>query len=524
VIALTSVSRRRWAAIAAAVAVALGGGALTIVASAGSGAASAFVPIAPCRLIDTRATSPVGPRSSPILAGESLTVQVTGSNGSCVVPESATAIAINVTAVGPTAAGYITLYPADVALPNASNLNFTANQNPTPNLVTVSLSAGGAIKIFNESGAVNVLGDIAGYYQPDTGTENEGSMCNVGALSGIIVNGFDHENNVSSKCFTSLVGTLAGSGSTGYADGQGNQARFTSPNGVAVDSVGNIYVADSGNNAIRKITATGVVTIFAGDIAGAVGATNGQGSLARFNSPSSIAIDAADNLYVADSGNSQIRRITPTGLVSLFAGSPTADPGSANGPALSATFNLPEGVALDAAGNLYIADTGNHRIRKIAAGVVSTLAGSTQGYVDATGTAAGFFGPTSVAVDSVGNVYVADRSNHVVRKITPAGAVTTFAGSVSGTSDGVGGAARFNLPSGVAVDAADNVFVGDSGNHRLRKITPAAVVTTVAGSSSGYTDQIGTSAQFNQPVGLVVDGAGTIYVADRQNHRVRRIS
>ncbi len=229
-----AMARTRWAAVGALVAVAVGTGTLALV-NADSNTTSAFVPIAPCRLLDTRSTSTVGPRSTPITAGESLTVQVVGSNGQCTIPATATAIVINVTALAPSANGYMSLYPADVALPNASNLNYVAGQKPRANLVTVSLSAAGAIKIFNSAGTVNVLGDIAGYYESDNGTAKEGTLCTAGGLPGIIVNGIDHDHNVSSKCFTNMVSTLAGSGTFSLVDGQGIAASFKFPYAVAVD-------------------------------------------------------------------------------------------------------------------------------------------------------------------------------------------------------------------------------------------------------------------------------------------------
>ncbi|MBI4882639.1 MAG: hypothetical protein HY826_01135 [Actinobacteria bacterium] len=516
-----TVTGKRWAAIGAAVAVAIGGGALALVSAADGGTPSSFVPITPCRLLDTRSTSPVGPRSTPITAGESLSVQVTGSNGSCVIPSSATAIVINVTAVGPTAASFITLFPADVSLPNASNLNFTAGQSPAPNLVTVSLSAGGAIKIFNESGNVNVIGDIAGYYQPDNGTGNAGAACSINGLSGVIVNGFDYDNNVSSKCFTSLVTTLAGS-TGGFSDTAPFQ--FDDPTGVAVDGVGNIYVADRLNNRIRKITPTGIVSTLAGQTA--AGSANLTGALASFNFPEGVAVDNKGNVYVADTANFLIRKITPLGLVSTLAGS-TLSAGFQDATGTSALFASPRGLAVDTAGNVYVADQNNNRIRKITpAGVVTTLAGQTaSGSADGTGAAAQFTDPRGVAVDSAGNVYVADAGNNLIRKVTAAGVVTTLAGSTAGFLDGTGAGAQFNAPFGVAVDASGNVYVTDQGNARIRKVTAAGVVTTLAGTSpASYADGVGTDARFSNPRGIAIDTSGTIYIGDVTNDRVRRIN
>jgi len=517
--------RTRWSAMGAVVAVAIGSGTLALVA-ADSGSPSSFVPISPCRLIDTRSTSTVGPRSTPIAAGESLNVQVTGSNGSCVIPSTATAIVINVTAVGPTAASYITLYPADVALPNASNLNFTAGQNPTPNLVTVSLSAGGAIKIFNESGAVNVLGDIAGYYQADTpGLGTAGAACEVGGLAGVIVNGFDHDHNVSSKCFTSMVTTLAGSGAASHLDATGVLASFNDPVGVAIDSVGNIYVADQANNRIRKISVTGVVTTLAGSPTSVAGHLNGLGPVALFNSPFGIAVDRVGNIYVAETGNHVIRKITPAGVVSTLAGTPTVA-GFVDDVGAAAQFSGPRGVAVDDDGNVYVADSANQRIRVVTpGGSVSTLAGqTTPGFTNGTGVAAQFDSPSGVAVASDGTVYVADRNNDAIRKISAGGQVTTLAGSgVAGFADGAGGAAQFNGPSGLAVDADGGLYVADNQNNRVRKVTAAGVVSTIAGqASAGFADGVGAAAQFSAVLAITIDYSGTLYVGDG-NDRIRRI-
>ena len=219
-------------------------------------------------------------------------------------------------------------------------------------------------------------------------------------------------------------------------------------------------------------------------------------------------------MYVADQENHRIRKITTSGVVSTLAGSTY---GYADGTGTSAKFNYPFGVAVDGAGNVYVADQGNHRIRKITtSGVVSTLAGSTYGYTDGTGTSAQFKYPIGVAVDGAGNVYVADQSNHRIRKITTSGVVSTLAGSTQGYTDGTGTSAQFSYPRGVAVDGAGNVYVADRYNHRIRKITASGVVSTLAGSSQGYTDGTGTSAKFDYPSGVAVDGAGNVYVADSQ--------
>jgi len=316
------------------------------------------------------------------------------------------------------------------------------------------------------------------------------------------------------------VSTLAGS-TLGTADGTGTAAQFNNPAGVAVDVSGNVYVADRNSHLIRKTSPVGVVTTFAGSSQGYV---DGTGTAAQFNYPQSVAVDASGNVYVADIFNHKIRKISPAGVVSTLAGSTG---GYADGTGTAAKFYYPQGVAVDVSGNVYVADYYNHKIRKISpAGVVSTLAGSSIGYTDGTGTVAQFKYPTGVAVDNAsGNVYVADTSNQKIRKITPAGVVSTLAGSTSGYADGTGTAALFNSPYSVAVDMSGNVYVADTYNQKIRKITPAGVVTTLAGSTAGYVDGTGTAAQFGYPIGVAVDNAsGNLYVGDYDNNKIRKIT
>ncbi len=327
-----------------------------------------------------------------------------------------------------------------------------------------------------------------------------------------------------------LVTTLAGTaGQFGSADGTGSAARFDDPTGVAVDGTGNIYVADTVNDTIRKITPAGVVTTLAGT-AGQAGNADGIGSAARFDDPTGVAVDSAGNVYVADEVNDTIRKITPAGVVTTLAGSP-GQIGSADGTGSAARFDDPTGVAVDSAGNVYVADRGNDTIREITpAGVVTTLAGSPgqAGSSDGTGSAARFFDPYGVAVDGAGNVYVADTQNETIRIITPAGVVTTLAGSPgqAGSADGTGSAARFLLPQGLAVDGAGNLYVADTGNYTIPVITPAGVVTTLAGSpgQTSSADGTGSAARFGFPTGIAVDGAGNLYVADFGNDTIRKLS
>jgi len=317
---------------------------------------------------------------------------------------------------------------------------------------------------------------------------------------------------------------FAGSDTAGLVNGTGKTVKFNHPFGLAVDAGGSLYIADVGNNVIRKMDTAGLVSTFAG-VGGVKGSANGLDSLATFNKPFGVAADAAGNLYVADAGNNLIRMISSAGMASNFAGTGIA--GSSN-VADSVTFNSPLGVAVDGSGNVYVADYGNNLIRKITqAGIVSTLAGSgAKGADDGLDTAATFNLPEALAVDAAGNVYVADNGNDLIRKVTPTGQVTTFAGNGQpGKSDGTGTAASFNSPFGIAIDASGNLYVADSGNNLIRKITPDGSVTTIAGSGSkGANDGAGKAASFNTPAGIAVDKSGNIYVADENNNLIRKIT
>ena len=322
-------------------------------------------------------------------------------------------------------------------------------------------------------------------------------------------------------------GTLAGSaGISSTTNGTGSAARFSEPFGVSVDTAGNIYVADAGNGySIRKVTSAGVVTTLAG-LAGSSGSTDATGSSARFLYPTGVAVDTAENVFVADTSNHTIRKVTSAGVVTTLAGT-AGSRGSTDATGSAARFNNPYGVAVDSAGNVFVADYNNHTIRKVtSAGVVTTLAGTagSSGSTDATGSAARFYNPIGVSVDTAGNVFVADYFNHAIRKVTSAGVVTTLAGSagISGSTDATGSAARFNYPNGITVDTTGNVFVTDR-NHTIRKVTSAGVVTTEAGlaGAAGSNDGLGSTARFYLPFGITVDTAGNVFVADYGNRTIR---
>ncbi len=507
------------------------------------------------------------------------------------------------------------LFRNGVCYAQAPKINY-----PTPQVYHVNtaiptlspVSSGGPVGKGNFSGVTTLAGAGANFNRPEGLTvDNSGNVYVA-----------DEANSLIKKITPGgIVTTFAGSGIASFADGTGTGAFFHNPADVVVDAAGNLYVADANNHRIRKITPARVVTTIAGD--GTVGHADGTGTAATFRLPSGIAIDAAGNLYVADSGNSLIRKISTLGVVTTLAGTGTT--GNADGTGTAASFNGPIGIAVDAAGNVYVADSYNNLIRKITtAGVVTTLAGSgAQGDADGTGTAASFKDPIGMRIDADGNLYITDAQNNKIRKITPAGVVTTVAGKLTlGAADGDLGTASFNTPFGIAIDANGNLYIGDTNNNLIRKIaadfftidkplppglifdihsgditgTPAAVsaaadytitaynaagsyatvvniavnivavppvlppqisydspkvyppgtpipplmprntggpvpqtafgkATVFAGNGSkGNNDNIGTDASFNFPTDVATDSKGNVFVADRDNSLIRKIT
>lgn len=320
-----------------------------------------------------------------------------------------------------------------------------------------------------------------------------------------------------------IVTTLAGSNNPGLVDGIGSMAKFNNPAGMVIDPSGNLYVSDHANHSIRKITPRGIVSTFAGT--GQPGLANGNRLQATFNHPYGLALDVAGNLYVGDVVNHRIRKITPEGIVSTLAG---GNKGFADRKGSLAKFNHPYGVTVDSLNNVYVADSYNNRIRKITPdGNVTTLGGTgNDGFVDGPGTIAEFYVPIGIVADNKGNIYVGDEGNSSIRKIDSDGVVTTLAGNGKFSfSDGVGKNAEFNAPGGIAIDGEGNLFVADYLNNCIRKVTPSGEVRKIAGNlKKGFADGPASEAQFYYPFGIAVDNSGNVYVGDHFNHRIRRIN
>lgn len=394
---------------------------------------------------------------------------------------------------------------------------------------------------------------LAGLAGAEGFADGFGSQAKFHYISGLCLDGMGHlllsEGGVSGgycgQIVRSLdlasgeVHTLAGTGSdlgdedgviglTGCVDGVGGSVRFSMPFGIVSDGRGTAYITDMDNFVIRKMDlASGKVTTLSG-VRPQMGSVDGPAAQAAFKQPVGITRDAAGNVYLADQGNQQIRKVSPQGIVSTVAGLPHAR-GFADGPASMAKFSSPSDVAVDPKGNLFVVDFGNHCIRKITPeGVVSTFAGTPEeaSLEDGPGASAKFSYPQGILMASDGNLYVCDSGNSVIRRILPDGTVSTFAGSgATGMDDGPLASATFNSPTSVAEDRDGHLYVADAGNNAIRVIDPAAgVVTTVAGGYPGSVDGQGTEARFNGVFRIAVDAKGDVLVGDVWNNAIRKVT
>lgn len=408
-------------------------------------------------------------------------------------------------------------FPSYLAIDSAGNLYVADSNNHTIRKISPAAVVTTLAGSPGQSGSSDGTGATARFNEP------RGLACDT-ARNVYVADGYNH--TIRKVTPSGEVSTLAGSaGNPGFADGLGAAATFSSPTGVAVDSLGNVYVVDG---AIRKITPDGLVTTLVGN--------TGQ-----FIGHEDLTIDYLDNLYVIDTdfttSGGRIRKVTTAGVVSTVAGS-TGTSGSSDGTGSAAKFNGPQGIGMAASGTgaLYVADSYNHTIRRATtAGVVTTLAGTAPhvGSIDGTGAAARFGGPNDVAVDPNANVFIVDAFNQTIRKASVAGVVTTFAGTagILGSNNGTGASASFTLPQTLAVDANGNIYVGEP--FSVRKITPSRVVTSLAGGpvnfvgvspNEGSADGTGVAAQFGFVEGLAADASGNVYVADSENHTIRKVT
>ncbi len=335
---------------------------------------------------------------------------------------------------------------------------------------------------------------------------------------------------------TDTITTIAGTGTAGFAGdgGQATSAQLNVPVGVAVDQSGNVYVADALNHRVRRITPAGTITTIAGTGTAGFAGDGGQATSAQLNAPNGVAVATNGDVYIADTSNNRIRRVTSAGTITTVAGIGTAGSTGDGGQATSAQINAPTGVAVDGSGNFYIAEVNGNRVRRVtSAGVITTFAGTgTAGFSGDGGqaTSAQLRSPFGVALDAAGNLYIADAVNYRIRRVTQAGVITTFAGTGTPGATGDGGqatAAQLNVPLGVAVDAGGNVYIADSSNHRIRRVTAAGVITTIAGNgTAGNTGDGGPaqSAQLNTPQGVAVGRDGSLYLSVSAAQRVRKIT
>ena len=332
---------------------------------------------------------------------------------------------------------------------------------------------------------------------------------------------------------TGTITTIAGTGEFGFSGdgGPAAAARLDFPYGVAVDSAGNVYIADTGNQRIRKIDSTGTITTIAGSGEFGFSGDGGPAVEAEFRNPYGVAVDSAGNLYIADTSNRRIRKIDSTGTITTIAGTGEYGFSGDGGPAVEAELSQPRGVAVDSAGNVYIADVNDHRIHKIdSTGTITTIAGTGFGFGGDGGPAAEaeFRRPDGVAVDSAGNLYIADSSDHRIRKVDSTGTITTIAGTGEYGFSGDSGPAiqaQLKYPDDVAVDSAGNVYIADSGDHSIRKVDSTGTITTIAGTGFGFSGDGGPAveAELRRPRGVAVDSAGNVYIADSSDHRIRKV-
>ena len=327
-----------------------------------------------------------------------------------------------------------------------------------------------------------------------------------------------------------IITTVAGGGTNGGDGGYATGAALNFPEGVTVDESGNMYIADTVNGRIRQVNTNGIITTVAGLDALVVPQNNGLATNTSLNNPAGVTVDAAGNLFIADAGNEIVRKVTPQGMITSVAGNGTNGYAGDGGPATNASLNYPASVAVDANGNVFVADAGNNVIRKISSGgVITTVAGTGTNIYSGDGgpaTNASLYFPQGVTVDAVGNLFIADSGNDVVRKVNTNGIIMTVAGGGALTGNGIAATkARLNYPAGVAVDVLGNLFIADYGNNVVRKVTTNGIISTVAGGGVLSGNGIAaTNASLNGPEGVTVDTYGDVFIATPGSNVVRKVT
>lgn len=331
-----------------------------------------------------------------------------------------------------------------------------------------------------------------------------------------------------------IITTVAGNGTQGYSGdgGQATNAELTNPAEIILDGVGNLYIADDGNHRVRKVNLSGIISTIAGTGTHGYSGDGGPASAAELFDPTGICFDAVGNLYIAEYGNSRIRMINTTEIISTVAGNGAFGFGGDGGQATAAECNGPEGVTFDAQGNLYIADIYNNRIRKVnTAGIISTVVGNgTAGYSGDGGqaTAAALYQPQGIAFDATGNLYIADSENNRIRRVNTGGIISTIVGNGTGAFSGDGGQAtnaELNDPTGIAFDVTGNLYLSDSENNRVRKVNAAGIISTVAGGGTNIGDgELATVAELLGPCRVTFDAIGNLYFAENSGNRIRKVT
>jgi sugar lactone lactonase YvrE len=358
-------------------------------------------------------------------------------------------------------------------------------------------------------------------------------VCNACGGGGVSSGGFGGGGNGGNSSPT--ISTFAGNGTSGYTGdgGLATAATINGPYGVSVDVHGNVYITDTGNSVVRKVDTTGKITTIAGNGSQGFSGDGGPAISASLYAPLRAVADSAGNVYIADSFNNRIRKVDSSGKISTFAGLGTQNFSGDGGQANAAELNLPGAIAVDSTGNVFICDTWNHRIRKVdSSGVITTVVGT--GFPGVLGdggqaAAAQLNEPEDVAVDSHGNIYIADTANSKIRKVDTSGVISTIAGNSNfgyGGDNGPGPSATLNEPTGVTVASSGNVYVADFLNNRIRKISTSGTITTFAGNgTSGFSGDGGApaSATISLPKEVAVDASESLYIADSNNMRIRRV-